>query len=291
MVAIPQQKIALVTDREHGLTPDDGLLLTTLQEEEFDVSVEQWDSEGTDWKQFDLCVLRSCWDYHVRIGEFLQWLTRLEGRGVNTMNPIQTVRWNHDKLYLKELERRGVPIVPTRVVDKPGEACLGEVMDSCGWETVVFKPCISASGYRTHKVLRSEADVYQSEFNAVTQQSGALIQPFLKEVQSVGEWSFVFFGRTFSHAVIKKPGDGEFRTQEAFGGSVVKAIPTDEQFHQAERAVGSVDGDLLYVRVDMVEVNGKLLLGELELIEPFLFFGSDHDSPMRFARALKDLLW
>ena len=285
------RKVALVTDRQHGLTPDDGLLVSVLQENGFDVSVEQWDSESTDWERYDLCVLRSCWDYHVRIGEFLQWLTRLEERGVKTMNPIQTVRWNHDKRYLKEMERRGVPIVPTRVVDKPDGACLGEVIDSCGWETVVFKPCISASGYRTHKVLRSEADVCQSEFNALVQQSGALIQPFLKEVQAVGEWSFVFFGRKFSHAVIKKPGDGEFRTQEVFGGTALKAVPTDTQVRQAERVVGSVDGDLLYARVDMVEVNGKLLLGELELIEPFLFFSSDPDSPMRFARALKELLW
>ena len=207
------------------------------------------------------------------------------------MNPTQTVRWNYDKRYLKDLERRGVPIVPTRVVDKPEGACLGEVIDSCGWETVVFKPCISASGYRTFKVLRSEADVCQSEFNAIVQQSGALIQPFLKEVQAAGEWSFVFFGRKFSHAVIKKPGDGEFRTQEVFGGTALKAVPTDTQVRQAERVVGSVDGDLLYARVDMVEVNGKLLLGELELIEPFLFFSSDPDSPMRFARALKELLW
>ena len=105
-----------------------------------------------------------------------------------------------------------------------------------------------------------------------------------------GEWSFIFFGREFSHAVLKKPGDGEFRTQEAFGGVVLKATPTAAQIRQAERVVGSVDGDLLYARVDMVEVEGRLLLGELELIEPFLFFGCDSGSPLRFVRALTGLL-
>ncbi len=156
----------------------------------------------------------------------------------------------------------------------------------CGWDEVIVKPCVSASSHRTHRVLQQEADAYQVEFEAMARESGALVQPFMREIQESGEWSFVFFDRKFSHAVLKKPADGDYRTQESFGGSAIRATPSDAQVKAAADVVALVEGDLLYSRVDMVQVKDQLLLGELELIEPFLFFTSEPGSTLRFARAL-----
>lgn len=116
--------------------------------------------------------------------------------------------------------------------------------------------------------------------------SGALVQPFMREIQESGEWSFVFFDRKFSHAVLKKPADGEYRSQESFGGSTTQATASAFQVQAAANVVASVDGDLLYGRVDMIQVDRQSLLVELELIEPFLFFASDPGSTSRFAHAL-----
>ena len=64
------------------------------------------------------------------------------------------------------------------------------------------------------------------------------------------------------------------------------AHPTEAQIQAAAKIIASVDGDLLYARVDMIQVNGRLLLAELELIEPSLFFKNDPHSALRFARAV-----
>jgi hypothetical protein len=42
----------------------------------------------------------------------------------------------------------------------------------------------------------------------------------------------------------------------------------------------------LYARVDAIERGGRLLLMELELVEPYLFFPEHPLAPERFAQAL-----
>ncbi len=120
---------ALVTDCNHPhLTDDDRLLVPVLHEMGVEASAVQWDSKSTDWESFDACVIRSCWDYHLRINEFLQWLRHLESHRVSIWNPIETVRWNHHKRYLKDLERRGVPIVPTYLVGEQSDVALRDIV-------------------------------------------------------------------------------------------------------------------------------------------------------------------
>ena len=59
----------------------------------------------------------------------------------------------------------------------------------------------------------------------------------------------------------------------------------------AERALGAVEEDLLYARVDMVrDAEGRWLLMELELIEPDFYLGSDPASGAGFARAVRERL-
>ena len=55
----------------------------------------------------------------------------------------------------------------------------------------------------------------------------------------------------------------------------------------AQRALSAVEDDLLYARVDLVERPGGVVLMELELIEPTLFFGTSDGSSERFARAVR----
>jgi glutathione synthase/RimK-type ligase-like ATP-grasp enzyme len=281
-----KKRIALVTDQEwHDLSADDRVLLPVLRHVGYEVSAVPWDSD-VDWEAFDLCILRSCWDYHLRINEFLRWLDRLEERRVNIMNPISTVRWNHDKRYLKDLENRGIPIVPTFLPNGEVATSLKEIMTANGWNDVIFKPCVSAAAYRTHRVRLNEADAFDGEFAAIRNDGGLLVQKFMPEIQFTGEWSFVFFDRSFSHAVLKKPAAGEFRSQDLYGGTSLSAIPEQAQVRHAGRVLDAIPGDLLYARVDMIEVDGRMLLGELEVIEPSLFFTDDADSPERFVQCL-----
>jgi hypothetical protein len=50
--------------------------------------------------------------------------------------------------------------------------------------------------------------------------------------------------------------------------------------------VSTIKEELLYARVDGIERNGRLILMELELIEPFLYLGFSEGAIQRFAEAI-----
>jgi hypothetical protein len=74
--------------------------------------------------------------------------------------------------------------------------------------------------------------------------------------------------------------------QWEFGGSAVPMAPPHQLLTDAERVVAAVPGEPLYARVDGVERAGRLMLMELELIEPHLFLGWDTGAAARLAAAL-----
>src|SRR5437762_11455387 len=103
--------------------------------------------------------------------------------------------------------------------------------------------------------------------------SGALIQKFIPEIRTNGEWSFIFLAGRFSHAVSKQPKEGDFRVQQRFGGYLNPTSPSACLIRQSQRIVALVGKPILFARVDGIEIGGELHLMELELIEPSLFLG------------------
>ena len=162
--------------------------------------------------------------------------------------------WNLDKRYLLELERRGVPIVPTRLIER------GPL--SLEWPEAVLKPAISGGAHRTFRIG-----------------AGALSL-------ADAEWSLIFFRGAFSHAVLKRPAVDDFRTQEAHGARVERAVPSAPVLAAAALALRAAAQETLYARVDGVWAGGAFLLMELELIEPSLYFLGDAAAADRFAAAI-----
>lgn len=254
------------------------------------VEAVPWDARGVAWEDYDAVVLRSCWDYHLRPGAFLEWLDGLARRGAAVWNPPAVVAWNADKAYLHDLAGRGVPIVPTVRLARRTAADLASVLEGQGWAEAVVKPSISGGAYRTWRTSRAAAGAHQRRLDDLLAGGDVLVQPFLAEVEAAGEWSVVFIDGAYSHAVRKRPRPGDFRVQEAFGGATVAAEPPPGLRAQAARALAAVPGlsaePLLYARVDGIEVEGTFYLLELELIEPTLFFAYDAQAPRRFAGAV-----
>lgn len=276
-------KVAFVTYRDvPGLTPDDRLAADTLRRRGVDVEAVVWDAPDVSWEEFDLVILRSCWEYHLRTGEFSGWVARMEDRGVALWNPPRVVQWNTDKSYLRDLAAEGVNIPPTVWLDRDSDINLTEILEANGWTEAVVKPTVSMSAFQTSVVPLSHSTSGEAAAREILKRSGAMIQKFVPEVRTRGEWSFVFFGKAYSHAVLKRPKGGDFRVQTDFGGSVEDVTPPRALVAQAERVLGLIEETLLYARVDAIDVNGALVLMELELIDPVLFFGSDPLSPARF---------
>jgi hypothetical protein len=113
-----------------------------------------------------------------------------------------------------------------------------------------------------------------------------MVQAYLPEVASAGEWSLMFFQGQYSHAVLKTPAAGEFRIQAHYGGMTVALAPDAHVIQQAQRVVDALPETPVYARVDGVVRAGQLVLMELEVIEPVLFLGSDPDAAARFAAAI-----
>src|SRR5881392_1816794 len=104
------KRIALATSAKlPTLNDDDRLLIPALAQLGLGAVPAVWDSPEMCWEEFQSVVVRSCWDYHHRLEEFLAWVTRLERAGVPMWNPPAVLRWNGHKGYLRDLAARGVP--------------------------------------------------------------------------------------------------------------------------------------------------------------------------------------
>lgn len=271
-----------------GLSNDDRLAAAELTRLGAAVDAVVWDDSAVRWGSYDRVVIRSCWDYHLRPAAFLNWLARLEADRVSLWNPAPVVRANVDKGYLVDLAAAGVPVVPTVRLERGEKADLPGLLAERGWDEAVVKPAVSASAFRTRRVQREDADTAaaQADLEEMLAASGALIQRFLPEIQTRGEWSFLFLGGEYSHAVLKRPKTGDFRVQEELGGSSVLERPEPALVDQARAVTATIPRPWLYARVDGVEIGGVFTLMELELIEPALFLGWEPEAPARFASAI-----
>jgi len=268
-----------------NLTEDDQALIAPLAERGIQASPAVWSDPRIDWAAADAVIIRSCWDYHLRLQEFLTWISQLERRRVRMWNVRATLRWNANKSYLRDLENKGVAIVPT-VWPEDGFA-LAEKMRELGWKKAVVKPRVSATAYRTQLVSTDDTQSGQDLLDDLLHGSGAMVQRFMETVSTQGEWSLIFFSGKFSHAVIKRPKAGDFRVQHDFGGSAQTAEPPDFLLQAAAGAIATVKPVPLYARIDGVESDGQFLLMELELLEPALFLKLAEGAAERFAEAIK----
>ncbi|MCW8806791.1 MAG: hypothetical protein OQK79_01600 [Rhodanobacter sp.] len=288
---VAARRLAIATATSHpALEPDDAHLVAALARHGIQPMVCVWNDPDVDWSQFDAVLMRTIWDYFKRYPAFLSWLDRLDQLGVTTINDSRLIRWNSDKHYLLELARHGVAIIPTQVAPAGDLHALLSTMPA---QHVVIKPTVSGGAWHTLHGTVGEAAFDQ----AVTQLPGGhdfLVQPFVQEIVSDGEWSLLYFGGIFSHAVIKRPASGDYRVQGEFGGSAEPVQPSASTLAAADRALAAVaaigHGDHAYVRVDGVVCAGRFLIMELEMIEPFLHLGAHPAAAGHFAQHLAERL-
>ncbi|MCW5877396.1 MAG: hypothetical protein KIS80_00840 [Anaerolineales bacterium] len=280
-------RIAFATDKSFpNLTDGDTLAADVLRGRSQQVDGCCWDDPEVDWTAYDLVVLRSTWDYHLRAAEFVAWLDRLDAAKVQVANPTDVLRWNMDKIYLSDLQEAGVAVLPSVWLPQGAQVDLSALLAEKNWQEGVIKPMVSAAAHETLRVDPSTAVELQPRFAEMLRAGGVIVQSFASEIQSQGEWSLLFFDRQFSHAVIKQPQAGDFRVQRDFGGRAAAAEAPAALVGQAAAVLEAIEADLLYARVDAIERQGKLLLMELELIEPYLFLELDPGAAVRLVDAV-----
>jgi hypothetical protein len=261
--------------------PDEAPLLAALGAAGLDARLAVWDDPAESWDG-GLSVIRSTWDYHLRVDAFLAWVDLAAARST-LLNPAPAVRFSAHKRYLSELAAAGLPVVPTVQLARGASVRLGEVAADRGWRDVVVKPAVSCASFRTARFGAGEAagDAFLRE---LLRDRDAMVQPYLAAVEGHGERAVVWIDGAVTHSVRKSP---------RFGGeseSVSAAlVPADDERATAEAFMAHVGRDLLYGRVDLArDERGRPLLMELELIEPSLFLVQHPPALERLVRAIRE---
>jgi hypothetical protein len=268
------------------LCSDDRLLVDALEQRGLRVRVVVWDDPSVDWSASTLAVIRSTWDYFHKPDAFLRWL-RDVSRRTTLVNPASIVEWNHHKGYLRDLSERGVAVVPTAYAVRDAATALPELAARRGWREIVVKPCISGSSHLARRFGDAAAPEAQAHLDRIVATQDAMIQPYLAQVEREGERSLIYVGGAFSHAIRKapfSPGVVGGEDKEAFVEASVEEIAF------GQHALAQAGEPAVYARVDVVPVDGRSLLMELELIEPALHFRLAPGSADRFAGVLDALV-
>jgi glutathione synthase/RimK-type ligase-like ATP-grasp enzyme len=265
---------------------DDDLLREALRGRGCEARAVAWDDAAVDWREFDLCLVRSTWDYHEKHREFLAWARAVEAESV-LRNRAELIAWNSDKTYLRQLAASGVRTVPTAWVDPGSGVDLDAVLGKEGWEEAVVKPVVDLGARNLHRVRRGEPS---GALGDVLRRGGAMVQPFLPSLEERGELSLIYIAGRLSHVVRKRPAEGDFRVQEIWGGTISPEEPSDAEIALAEQALNQLNEIPLYARVDLVEGPEGPYLIELELIEPNLYLTHHPPAAEALAAAALKLL-
>ena len=265
---------------------EERLFVEALERQGAQVRRVSWSNPAFDWSSAGIAVIRSTWDYVDRFVEFRAWIDQAAGL-TRLVNPPALVRWNWDKGYLLDLQRRGVRIPATLPLTPSSEHDLPRLIREAGWKDAVLKPTVSSGSFETYRLRNTTS---QADWAAATDVAGrkrALLQEYLPRIETDGELSLIFFGGEFSHAVRKRTKGNDFRVQAQYGGRYEQAVPAADELAAAEltlRACGEVP---VYARVDLVrDRRGEPCLMELELIEPDLYCRLVPGAADRFAEAL-----
>lgn len=249
-----------------------------------------WDDPTVNWPSFDLLVTRSTWDYYKHIDAFTSWYNKLNDLNVHIFNPPDIFNENKDKIYLHNLQSKGVTIVPTKIVKQSQGLNLKQILEENSWKEAIIKPSVSASSYKTWKITTETVDNGEEKALSILKNHTLLVQEYMPEIKQEGEWSLIFFNGKYSHSAIKKPHTSDFKVQEEYGGTTTLTTPSDTLLRQAQKIVNLYKNKLLYARVDGVLRDETLYLMELELIEPDLYLDNNPQGVINFATAIMQRL-
>lgn len=273
----------LTMEETQGWSIDADLAFEPLAELGWQCEWLPWQSRNVDWDEWDAVYVAATWDYPEDPAGFLAVLEAVDRSAATLVNPLPLIRWNIPKTYLRELASGGAAIVPSRWYERYADCDLAADAREFGVDRLVVKPVISTNAADTYLVSLPDPDV---EMAATFADRPFVVQPFIREIQTEGEYSLFYMGGRFSHAIQKVPVSGDFRVQEEHGADIRPVHPPAETIAAADSIHRQLSPEPLYARCDFVrDEQGVFRVMELELIEPSLYLRMDLDAPCRFAEA------
>lgn len=266
-----------------------GKLVPAFFEAGMALELVRWREAAAKSPDYDAMLPLLVWDYFE--GNEAAFMSEMAKASEHTklFNPFEVINWNANKSYLDELERSGAPVIKTYSLDRVTNAGLNKAIAELGADKVVIKPKVGGGAWR--QVLYTVGEPFPEKDTLPP--AGAMVQAFLPSVVEEGEYSFLYFGGYLSHALIKRPKDGDYRIQSIYGGTEETYMPTKRERDDARSVLDALDYTPLYARVDLLRgLDGGLKLIELEMIEPYLYLahspgeGGENKGAQKLAQAL-----
>ena len=273
-------------DNTDGWAIDSDLSFEPMQALGWSIDLVPWRTPGVDWEKYEAVYICTPWDYPDDPDSFLSVLESIDRSRAILVNDMALVRWTIPKTYLRDLESRGAAIVLSIWCDQFDPDALAGFFDAHQSDKIIVKPVVSTNAHNTFLLETPVAAELIEELEIIFTQRPFVVQPFMENVRTEGEFSLFFFSNEFSHAILKTPKDDDFRVQEERGSSIVSKEPESALLETATNVLRLVNPMPVYARCDFIRgPDGRFLLMELEVIEPSLYLRMDSESPTRFARA------
>jgi glutathione synthase/RimK-type ligase-like ATP-grasp enzyme len=211
----------------------------------------------------DLIFVYKMEGFYFDLPRFFQMVQMFAESAPLVINHPATIRHNIDKRYLLELERKGILIPPTGLMNDSVRERVAR------GEPVVLKPINGERGKGVMLVKNTDELAAVEGF-----EEQYLVQDYVPGVRA-GEISFVFLGFEYQFAFLKKAvNPDEFRCNASQGGMAVPYEPTPAEMDFALRtlrAYESLGCPVHYSRIDLIRSDRGPVLMEAELINPSIF--------------------
>lgn len=273
-------------ENTEGWSIDAELAIPPMQALGWAVDSVPWRGVEVDWKHYDAVYIGTPWDYPEDVSRFMRLLEHVASSGPVLVNDLELVRWGIAKTYLRDLEARGVEIVPSRWYEGLSPGRLARCFDALGSDSIVIKPVVSTNATDTFLLERDEVSGLEPLLLSRFANRALVAQPFIRNIRVEGEFSLFYLGGAYSHGIRKVPRAQDFRVQEEHGARIVAVEPEAALVACADKILELVDPLPVYARCDLVRgPDGRFLLMELELIEPSMYLRMSAGAPQRFAES------
>jgi glutathione synthase/RimK-type ligase-like ATP-grasp enzyme len=279
----------LTTDNLEEFFVYDDLVKPHLANLGWAVTDVSWHDENANYDQFDVVVVRSTWDYQEHPAEFVKTLEKIEASSAQLQNPFELLSWNFSKDYLRDLNEKGVPILPTIWLDEFDSTAILEAFSHFKTHEIIIKPVVSANADFTYRLTQEDFLFEQQSIKQALGTRPIMVQAFEKSIVDAGEYSLFYFAGEYSHTINKRPASGDFRVQEEHGGELASVSASSHMLHLAQNTIEALPTSAFYARIDMLDTDKGLAIIEVELIEPSLYFNMDENSARVFAEAINAL--
>ena len=262
---------------------EDELVINALKEKNLSVVKKDWNDSIFDWETTRSILFRSTWDYFDKFELFKKWFNKTKNKCL-MINSTETIEWNIDKHYLLDLQEHQIPIPNSEFIKRGSSIDLLLLMQKKNWNEIVVKPTISGAAKNTYRLKKEEIIQFGPTWEKLIYKEDFIVQEFQNNVITEGEVAMIVIGGKFTHAVLKKAKEGDFRVQDDFGGSIAIYNPNEEMVKLAEKCTRILTPIPSYARVDIIRDNlGELAVSELELIEPELWFRLNPNAAQKLA--------